>query len=159
MEYEWFNTLEEFVEWELKVNKGSDTRFTKHVIMEIYQEVYPDKKVPSQATKEQLIDEILKKKSLLEIYEEHKQDFGIKPSKWIAKFNLTPSQRKKMEKEGFLLHVSYYNYEKVFTGTYADVPYYRAEDYFRHTVEEVERWKEENIRGYRSRKLKEQQNV
>jgi len=156
MEYEWFQTLDEFVEWELRVNKGSDTLFTKDVIKNMYTEIYPDQKIPSHATKDYLIDEILKVKSLLSIYEEYKEKFGIKSSKWIQKFNLTPSQRKKMEKEKFLLHVVYYNHEKVFTGTYADVAYYRAEDYFCYTVEEVEKWKEENIRGYHNRKLKSQ---
>lgn len=153
MEYEWFNTLEEFVEWELRSNKGSDTRFTKDVVLKIYKELYPDAEVKINITKDFMIDEILKKRSSIDIYEEYKeQSFGIKPSKWINKFVLTPGQCKKMEKEGYLLHVVYYNYEKVFTGTYADVSYYRAEDYFNHTLEEVEKWKENNIRGYIKRK-------
>lgn len=154
MESKWFNTLEEFVKWELRVNKGSDTRFTKDFILEIYKDLYPEEKIKSNITKDFLIDEILKKRTLLEIYNDYKDEFGIKPSKWIEKFNLSPSQRKKMEKEGYLLHVVYYNYEKVFTGTYANVGYYRAEDYFNYTPEEVEKWKEENIRGYKKRKLK-----
>lgn len=124
MEREWFQTLEEFVEWELRANKGSDTRFTKEKIAKMYKEVFPDRSIKSNATKEFLIDEILKVKSLLDIYEE------------------------------LLLHIVYHNYEKVFTGTYANVPYYRAEDYFHYTVEEVEQWKEENIRGYKNRKMK-----
>lgn len=152
MEYKWFNTLEEFVEWELRANKGSDTRFTKDVILEMYKELYPKGKIKSNLTKDFMIDEILKKRTLLDIYNQYRDsEFGIKPSRWIYKFKLNPSQRKKMEKEDYLLHVVYYNYEKVFTGTYADVPYYRAEDYFKYSPEEVEKWKEENIRGYKKK--------
>ena len=153
-EYEWFDTLEDFVKWELRVNKGSNTRFTRDAIIDMFKELYPDIEVKSSMTKDYLIDEILKVKSPQEIYNEHKDEFGIKPSKWIRKFGLTPHQRKKMEQEGYLLHVAYYSYEKVFTGTYANVPYYRAKDYFNHTAEEVEAWKEANIRGYKKRKEK-----
>lgn len=153
MEYEWFNTLEEFIEWEIKANKGSSTTFRKETLIDIFKECYPEEKVKNTMTKEAMLNEILKKKSLLDIYEEYKYDtFGIKPYHWIEKFGLTPSHRKKMEKEGYLLHVMCYSYEKVFTGTYANVPYYRAEDYFNYTVDEVEKWKEDNIRGYKKRK-------
>jgi hypothetical protein len=153
LEHEWFNTLEEFIEWEIKTNKGSSTTFRKETLIDIFKECYPNEKVKSTMTKGDMLSEILKKKSLLDIYEEYKYDaFGIKPYNWIEKFGLTPSYRKKMEKEEFLLHVMYYSYEKVFTGTYANVPYYRAEDYFNHTEEEDEKWKEDNIRGYKKRK-------
>lgn len=160
MKYEWFNTLEEFVEWELRANKGTHTIFTKDKIEVMYKELYGEDSVNNSIntnglTKEYMIDEILKKKSLIEIYNEHENMFGIKPSKWVDKFGLTKSQREKMEKEEYLFHVVYYKYEKVFTGTYTNVKYYRARDYFEHSVEEVEKWKEDNIRGYKKRKERE----
>jgi hypothetical protein len=149
MKYDWFNSLEDFINWDIRANKGTQTYFTRNRIETLYKELYPDTSIKTTFTKDYMIDEIIKKKSLLEIYNEYKEvTFGIKPSKWIDKFNLTSHQRKKMEGQGYLLHVVYYNYEKVFTGTYASVPYYRAEDYFSHTIDDVERWKQENIRGY-----------
>ena len=155
MQYKWFDTLEDFVIWELKANKGSDkNQFLKSKIEEMFLTLYPDIKT-SGLTKDYMVDEILKKKSYLEIYNEFKDEkFGIKPSKWRDKFNITASQMKKMVNDGYLLNPTYTNHEKVFTGTYSDVQYYRAEDYFNYTAEEVEIWKEENIRGYKTRKEK-----
>lgn len=79
--------------------------------------------------------------------------FGIHPRQVEEKFNLNKNQRKKMEDLGFL-KVAYKVTTKVFTGTYADVPYYDAEQYFLLTQEEVEEWKCENIRGYKKRNSK-----
>lgn len=149
---EWFKTLEEFVYWELTVNKGSHTQITKKDMAALFNNVYPDIKVTAEMSKQYMLDEILKKYSLTEIYDMHPEKFGIKPSIWKYKFNLTDSQRKKMEKEGYLLFPAYTSYERVFTGTYADVQYYQAKSYFTYTLEEVEKWKEENIRGYKKRK-------
>lgn len=77
--------------------------------------------------------------------------FGIHPTDVEEKFKLNKSQRKKMEQTGFL-KVSYTVNTKVFTNTYASVPYYDAEQYFLLTVQEVEDWKVANIRGYKNRK-------
>ncbi|WP_160688286.1 hypothetical protein [Clostridium sp. C2-6-12] len=153
MNYKWFNTLDEFVEWEMRVNKGSKTQITRDVIISMYKELYPNSVVKNSTTKDFMIDEILKKKSLKEIYEERKEfDFGIKPYHWKCKFKLSSSQMKKMIEKGYLLHEVYSVYEKVFTGTYANVSYYKAEDYFNTKIDEVEKWKEDNIRGYKKRK-------
>lgn len=76
--------------------------------------------------------------------------FGIHPTAVEEKFNLNKRQRKKMEQTGFF-KIAYKVKTKVFTNTYADVPYYDAEQYFLLTVEEVEAWKLENIRGYKNR--------
>ncbi|MDP4094882.1 MAG: hypothetical protein Q8920_16170 [Bacillota bacterium] len=152
MENKWFEILGEYVEWEMRANKGTHTKFSVNHVAEMYKKVYGEENYKNYFSKSFMIDELLKKKSLLEIYEENKdRAFGIKPGKWIEKFNLTKGQMEAMVKKGYLLHPVYKVYEKVFTGTYANVQYYRGEDYFNHTPEEVEAWKMENIRGYKKR--------
>jgi hypothetical protein len=86
-----------------------------------------------------------------QLYDRYKSyAFGIHPSYVEEKFNLNKSQRKKMEDLGFL-EVAYKVRTKVFTATYADVSYYSAEQFFNLTIEDVEKWKCENIRGYRKK--------
>ena len=53
-----------------------------------------------------------------------------------------------MVKCKFLLFPSYKKTEKILPGTYVSVQYYEAEPFFNVTVEEVEEWKANNIRGY-----------
>ena len=79
--------------------------------------------------------------------------FGIHPSLVEEKFKLNKTQRKKMEELGFL-QVAYKIRAKVYTNTYANVPYYNAEQFYTLTLDEVEAWKMENIQGYKKRKEK-----
>lgn len=83
--------------------------------------------------------------------------FGIHPTLVEKKFNLNKRQRKKMEESGFL-RIAYKVKTKVFTNTYADVPYYDAERYYTLTMEDTEEWKVNNIRGYK-KKAKEDEGV
>lgn len=111
---------------------------------------------PRKIVKKDLIDYLVSQGvSWSEFYVRWKHcTFGIHPSMIEKKFNINKTQRKKMEQLGFL-KVAYKINTKVFTNTYADVPYYDAEQYFLLTLDEVEAWKIKNIRGYRKRKAAE----
>lgn len=80
--------------------------------------------------------------------------FGLEPSYYTDAFKLSAPHRKKMGEAGFL-KINYTVNTKVFTGTYADVPYYDPEQFFTLTAEDIERWKDDNIRGYKKRKERE----
>lgn len=149
---EWFNNLEDLIRWEMAVNKGANTSFTKGYLVKIC-EKYCLNSFSEKMTKSEMTEEIIKKVGIERLYNDYKNEaFGIKLGKWKNKFNLTPSQLDKMAKCGFI-KFAYKKHEKVFTGTYADVKYFEAKEYFDYTVEQVEKWKEDNIRGYKKRKV------
>ena len=148
MSYDWFRDLKTLVEWELDANWGTDTPFPKPYLTEWFKKLYPDKPY-SKLTKSDMIRDILKKENWYDIYNKFKDsNFGIKPYHWKQKYNLTDYQMKKMVKCKFLLFPSYKKTEKILPGTYVSVQYYEAEPFFNVTVEEVEEWKANNIRGY-----------
>ncbi|MGL4742294.1 MAG: hypothetical protein ACRC41_16120 [Sarcina sp.] len=74
--------------------------------------------------------------------------FGV-PSHWYEeKFGINKSQRKKMLDTGFI-KIRYSIEAKVFTGTYADVPYVDAHQFYHMTQDKIDAWREKNIRGFK----------
>ncbi len=108
--------------------------------------------IKSKDTKDIVIDKLLKHGvTWIDFYNKFKHAaYGIHPSVFNDKFNVTKYQREKMVKTGFI-EIMYYQYNKLMPGIYSDVPYYSAEQYFSLKVEDVEKWKQENIRGYKEK--------
>lgn len=107
-------------------------------------------KVENSDTKYYLYKKIREKKSNYKIYLRFR-DFacGI-PSHWYQeRFGITKTQRKKMIEKGFI-KIRYSINTKIFTNTYADVPYADAYQFFNQmTQEKIDTWRRENIRGFK----------
>lgn len=110
--------------------------------------------IKSRDTKDIVIDKLLKHGITWgDFYNKYKHvAYGIHPSVFNDKFNVTKYQREKMVKTG-LIEIMYYQNDKLMPGIYSDVPYYSAEQYFSLKVEDIEKWKQENIRGYKGKEL------
>jgi hypothetical protein len=108
--------------------------------------------IKSKDTRNIVIDKLLKHGiTWMDFYNKYKYSaYGIHPATFNDKFNVTKYQREKMVKTGFI-EIMYYQYDKIMPGIHADVPYYSAEQYFSLTTEDVEAWKQENIRGYKEK--------
>ncbi|EKQ50283.1 MULTISPECIES: hypothetical protein [unclassified Clostridium] len=107
-------------------------------------------KIKSKDTKDIVIDKLLENGiTWMDLYNKYKHAaYGIHPSIFNNKFNVTKYQREKMVKTGFL-EIMYYQYDKIMPGIHSNVPYYSAEQYFSLTIEDIEIWKQKNIRGYK----------
>lgn len=101
-------------------------------------------------TKEIVINKLLQHGIVwMDFYNKYKHvAYGIHPSTFNNKFNVTKYQREKMVKTRFI-EIMYYQYDKIMPGIHSDVPYYSAEQYFLLKKEDIEIWKTENIRGYK----------
>lgn len=111
-------------------------------------------KIKNKDTKDIVIDKLLEHGiKWIDFYNKYKHSaYGIHPSTLNDKFNVTKYQREKMVKTGFL-EIMYYQYDKIMPGIHADVPYYSPEQYFKLNLQDIEAWKQENIRGYKEKKL------
>lgn len=90
----------------------------------------------------------------LNIYNEFKDmAYGIHPSRFTNKFGINKYQKKKMEETGFI-KIAYKKAEKIMPGIYGAVPYYDPEWYFNINIEDIEKWRCENIKGYEAKQLK-----
>lgn len=149
------DNFEDYVFEEMVANKGTDTFFDLPRLSNLYIDLFGEK--PSYKLKKyDIVKAILEVKSPEDMYNEYKdRAFGLKRLDWMKKFGLTAHQMKKMVEQEFLLIPGFKREEKVFTGTYAEVQYYEAKNYFNYTVEEVEEWKMNNIRGYKKKKERE----
>ena len=101
-------------------------------------------------TKENVINKLLQHGiTWMDFYNKYKHAaYGIHPATFNNKFNVTKYQREKMVKTSFI-EIMYYQYDKIMPGIHSDVPYYSAEQYFSLNIEDLEKWKKENIRGYK----------
>lgn len=111
-------------------------------------------KIKSKDTKDIVIDKLLEHGiTWMDFYNKYKHSaYGIHPATFNDKFNVTKYQREKMVKTGFL-EIMYYQYDKIMPGIHSDVPYYSPEQYFNLDLKDIEVWKQENIRGYKEKKL------
>jgi len=109
-------------------------------------------KIKSKDTKDIVIDKLLEHGiTWMDFYNKYKHAaYGIHPTTFNDKFNVTKYQREKMVKTGFI-EMMYYQYDKIMPGIHADVPYYSAEQYFSLNIDDIETWKQENIRGYKGK--------
>lgn len=90
----------------------------------------------------------------LDIYNRFKDiAYGIHPSRFSNKFKVNNYQRKKMIETNFI-EVSYYKDEEIYPGRYEKVPFFNPEWYFNTTIDDIEIWRADNIKGYNMKQLK-----
>ena len=90
----------------------------------------------------------------LDIYNRFKDiAYGIHPSRFSNKFKVNNYQRKKMIETNFI-EVAYYKNEKIYPGRYEKVPFFNPEWYFNTTIDDIEIWRADNIKGYNMKQLK-----
>ena len=90
----------------------------------------------------------------LDIYNDFKdRAYGIHPSRFSNKFKVNNYQRKKMIETNFI-EVAYYKNEKIYPGRYEKVPFFNPEWYFNTTIDDIEIWRADNIKGYNNKQLK-----
>ena len=79
--------------------------------------------------------------------------YGIHPSRFSNKFKVNNYQRRKMIDTEFI-NVAYYKDEEIFPGRVEKVPFFNPEWYFNTNFNDIEKWRAENIKGYRNQQLK-----
>ncbi|MFQ8921941.1 MAG: hypothetical protein ACLR60_08610 [Clostridium paraputrificum] len=90
----------------------------------------------------------------LDIYNRFKDiAYGIHPSRFSNKFKVNNYQRKKMIETNFI-EVAYYKNEEIYPGRYEKVPFFNPEWYFNTTIDDIEIWRADNIKGYNMKQLK-----
>nr|WP_278679970.1 hypothetical protein [Clostridium paraputrificum] len=90
----------------------------------------------------------------LDIYNEFKdRAYGIHPSRFSNKFKVNNYQRKKMIETNFI-KVAYYKDEEIYPGRYEKVPFFNPKWYFNITINDIETWRADNIKGYNAKQLK-----
>lgn len=145
----YYNSFDELVEQECKWRgtkwKG---RVYKTDLIDYCKEL--GIKVNYKDDKTALYDKLIKRTTHYKIYLRFRGGALGVPSHWYEeKFGVTKSQRKKMIDSGFI-KIRYTVDTKVFTNTYADVPYADAHQFFViMTQEKIDSWREKNIRGFK----------
>ncbi|MFQ8922577.1 MAG: hypothetical protein ACLR60_11835 [Clostridium paraputrificum] len=92
--------------------------------------------------------------SYLDMYNRFKDKvYGIHPSRFSNKFKVNNYQRKKMIETNFI-EVAYYKDEEIYPGRYEKVPFFNPEWYFNTTIDDIEIWRADNIKGYEAKQLR-----
>lgn len=92
--------------------------------------------------------------SFIDFYNRFKHKaYGIHPSRFSNKFKVNNYQRKKMIDTNFI-NIAYYKDEEIFPGRIEKVPFFNPEWYFNIELDDIEKWRIENIKGYGKEQLR-----
>lgn len=142
------NSFNEFIEeCCISIDYNNKSRLDKECLINYCKEL--GIQVKSKDLKTDLYNKLMEKTTPYKIYLKFRDcAFGIPSHMYEKKFELKKTQRKKMLACGFL-KIRYKVDTKVFTNTYADVPYCDAKQFFELTQVDIDTWREKNIKGFK----------